>query len=254
MLIRDDLVHALAAIKVVAPVRADEVTGSTNGTAWEMADADAPEWTLVVAGHQTEGRGRLGRRWVDVPNRSLICSVVLRPALEPNRAGVLSLAAGAALAGAIRDETGHPALCKWPNDILVDDSKVGGVLIEASVADERLRFVVVGTGVNLEAPPDLPRAAGLGDIGLRQLLTAYLTRLHDLYAGQPGSPLSARVRSAWLPLSATIGRMVEASTIGGAVARGRAVGIDDFGNLLVSTDAGERTVAFGEVRHVDPAG
>jgi BirA family biotin operon repressor/biotin-[acetyl-CoA-carboxylase] ligase len=251
VLTRDDLVQALAAINVTAPVRADEVTGSTNATAWQMAEGGADEWTLVAAAHQTEGRGRLGRRWVDLPGRSLMCSVVLRPRIEPNRIGLLSLAAGAAVAGAIRDASGLPSMCKWPNDVLIDGAKVGGVLAEASVVDERLRFVVVGVGVNLEPPPDVPRAAGVGDVGLRQLLSAYVTRLYDLYAGQPGSPLHARVRSAWLPLSATIGRVVEAETTTDRVVRGRAVAVDDFGNLIVSTDAGERAVAFGEIHHVD---
>jgi BirA family transcriptional regulator, biotin operon repressor / biotin---[acetyl-CoA-carboxylase] ligase len=251
VLTRDDLVQALAAINVTAPVRADEVTGSTNATAWQMAEADAPEWALVSAAHQTDGRGRLGRRWVDVPDRSRMCSIVLRPRIEPNRAGLLALAAGAALAGAVREESGLPAACKWPNDVLIDGAKVGGILTEASVADEQLRFVVVGTGVNLEPPPDVPRATGIGEVGLRQLLISYLRRLHELYAGRPGSPLHARVRSAWLPLSATVGRLVEAATTTETVVRGRAVGVDDFGNLVVSTDAGERAVAFGEIQHLD---
>jgi BirA family biotin operon repressor/biotin-[acetyl-CoA-carboxylase] ligase len=250
VLTRDDLVQALAAIKVAAPVRADEVTGSTNATAWQMAEAGAPEWTLVSAGHQTDGRGRLGRRWVDVPGRSLMCSVVLRPRIEPNRAGLLGLAAGAALAGAIREATGRPAMCKWPNDVLVDGAKVAGILAEASVADGELRFVVVGTGVNLEPPPDVPKASGIGEVGLRPLLISYLTALYELVAGRPGSPLHARVKSAWLPMSATVGRIVEAATTTDTVVRGRAVGIDDFGNLIVSTDAGERAVAFGEIHHV----
>jgi len=98
VLTRDDLIAALAAIRVSAPVRADEVTGSTNASALAMAEDGAPAWTLVAAGHQTDGRGRLGRTWTDVPGRAVLVSVVLRPALPPARLGLLSLAAGAAVA------------------------------------------------------------------------------------------------------------------------------------------------------------
>ncbi|HEX6130429.1 MAG TPA: biotin--[acetyl-CoA-carboxylase] ligase, partial [Actinomycetota bacterium] len=141
MLTRDDLIAALAAIRVSAPVRADEVTGSTNATALAMAEDGAPAWTLVAAGHQTDGRGRLGRTWTDVPGRAVLVSVVLRPALPPARLGLLSLAAGAAVAEAIREQAGVDAEVKWPNDVRVGDRKVGGVLAEASVADERIRHV-----------------------------------------------------------------------------------------------------------------
>ena len=107
MLSRDDLLAALAAIPVDAPVRAEEVTGSTNATAIELAEAGSPEWTLVSAAHQTDGRGRLGRTWTDVADGALLCSIVLRPALPPSRAGLLSLLAGACMAEAIRDIAGR---------------------------------------------------------------------------------------------------------------------------------------------------
>jgi BirA family biotin operon repressor/biotin-[acetyl-CoA-carboxylase] ligase len=249
VLTRDDLIAALAAIRVSAPVRADEVTGSTNATALAMAEDGAPAWTLVAAGHQSDGRGRLGRTWTDVPGRAVLVSVLLRPALPPARLGLLSLAAGAAVAEAIREQAGVDAEVKWPNDVRVGDRKVGGVLAEASVADERVRHVVVGVGVNLEAPPGVEGAAGIGDVGARRLLIAFLTRLYALVEGEDAQ-LPGRVRSAWLPVSGTIGRIVEATTADGRRVRGRAFGLDDFGGLLVSTDDGERRVAFGEVEHL----
>jgi BirA family biotin operon repressor/biotin-[acetyl-CoA-carboxylase] ligase len=253
MLTNEDLRRALAAIKVAAPVRADEVTPSTNLTAQALAEDGAPEWTLVSAAHQTEGRGRLGRPWVDVPGRALMFSVVLRPELAPNRAGLLSLLAGAAMATAVRDQTGLPATCKWPNDVLLGDAKVGGVLLESEVRDERLRWVVLGVGVNLDPPVDVEHAAGLGDVGLRQLLTAFLVAFHGAYvAGEPS--LVERVRSMWMSVSATIGRVVQARTTMGEVVVGRAVGVDDFGGLRLSTDTGGATVAFGEIAHLgEPA-
>lgn len=252
MLSREDLLQALAAIRVTAPVRSDEVTASTNRTALEMAAEGAPEWTLVAAGHQTEGRGRLGRTWADVPGKALLFSFILRPDIEPSRSGLLSLLSAAAMAEAIRRTTGARALCKWPNDLLLGGSKVGGILLESELKGDRLAHVVVGIGVNLEPPADQPGAAGVGDVGLRDLLTAFLISFHGWYAaGEP--TLAERVRHAWLPVSDTIGKLVEAQTTTGSTARGRAVGIDDFGRLLLSTDDGEVRVSFGEVRHLSEA-
>lgn len=249
MLTRDDLLQALAAIRVMAPVRADEVTASTNATAIEMAEDDTPEWTLVAAAHQTQGRGRMGRSWVDVPDRALLFSLVLRPKLPPNRAGLLSLLAGAAMAEAIRDVTGRRATCKWPNDLLLHGKKVGGILLESSAENDRLRYVVIGVGVNLDPPAEVEDAEGLGDVPMRDLVAAFLRHFAQDYTSADVA-FPELVRRIWLPVSATMGQLVEARTTRGDVARGRAVGIDDFGSLLLSTDSGEVRVSFGEIEHV----
>lgn len=247
----DDLEAALDAIRVSAPVRAEREVESTNTLALELADAGAPEWTLVSAAHQTAGRGRLGRTWVDVPEGSLMVSVVLRPTLPPARVGLLSLLAGAAMANAVRDETGLHATCKWPNDLLLDDAKVGGILGEARINDDRLAALVIGMGVNLLAPVGIAGAAGLGgEVGSRRLLVGWLSAFHHAYVAHEPE-LAERVRASWLPIADTIGREVEATATSGEPVRGRAVGIDGFGGLVVSTDAGERTVSFGEVLHVN---
>ncbi len=249
MLTRDDLLRVIAAITVTAPVRSDEVTPSTNATAHAMAEAGDPEWTLVAAAHQTEGRGRLERTWSDVPDAALLFSFVLRPHLPPARTGLLSLLAGATMAEAIRATTGRRVVCKWPNDLLLHDAKIGGVLLESSVADGTVRYVVVGVGVNLEPPPDQPGAGGIGAVGLRELLQAFLTRFASVYTASDMS-LPEQVRDAWLPVSATIGQLVRAETVDGREVTGRAVGIDDFGSLLLSTDTGEARIALGEVEHL----
>jgi BirA family biotin operon repressor/biotin-[acetyl-CoA-carboxylase] ligase len=250
VLTRDDLVEVLAAITVTAPVRSDEVTPSTNATAVALAESGEPEWTLVATAHQTDGKGRLGRSWSDAAGASLLFSFVLRPELSPARTGLLSLLAGAEMASAIRATTGRRVTCKWPNDLILHDAKVGGILLEASVADAAVRYVVVGMGVNLEPPPDVPGAGGIGTtVGQRDLLVAFLTRFAAVYTAA-SRELPQRVRSAWLPLSSTVGQVVRATTIDGREVVGRAVGIDDFGSLLLSTDTGEARVAFGEVEHL----
>ena len=250
MLTRDDLLEVLAAITVTAPVRSDEVTPSTNATAVALAEAGEPEWTLVATAHQTEGRGRLDRSWSDVAGASLLFSFVLRPELAPARTGLLSLLAGAEMAGAIRATTGRRVTCKWPNDLILHDAKVGGVLLEASVADSAVRYVVVGIGVNLEPPNDVPGAGGIGTaVGQRDLLRAFFTRFASAYTPADVA-FPQRVRSAWLSLSSTVGQVVRAKTVDGREVTGRAVGIDDFGSLLLSTDSGEARVTYGEVEHL----
>jgi BirA family biotin operon repressor/biotin-[acetyl-CoA-carboxylase] ligase len=246
-----DLERALARAGLAAPVRADEVTGCTNATALEMAEAGAPEWTLVAAGHQTRGRGRLGRTWQDRPG-DLMCSFVLRPgqALAPARAGLLTLLAGAAAAEAAR-ELDADVGCKWPNDLMVREAKAGGILAEASVAGDELRYLVVGVGVNLGEPPPVRGAASLGAVDAGELLAGFLTAFRSRY--DPAAPgFVEGVRSIARATSVTLGRRVAATRLDGARVRGRAVDLDPDGGLVVMTDAGAReTIAFGEVSHLE---
>jgi BirA family biotin operon repressor/biotin-[acetyl-CoA-carboxylase] ligase len=252
MLTHDDLVAALAAIGADAPVHAEEVTGSTNADASTLAQAGAPEWTLVSAAHQTTGRGRLGRTWEDRERGSLLFSFVLRPALAPADAGLLSLLTGACMAQAIRGTTGASVTCKWPNDLLLGEDKVGGILLESGVDDDVLRHVVVGVGVNHEAPEGVAGAGAIGARAIpRDLLGAFLTRFAAIYrASDPALP--ERVRAAWIPLASTMGRIVRATTVDGTNVIGVADGLDDDGALLLATDAGSVRVAFGEVEHLRP--
>lgn len=249
MLTAEDLGRALAAAGLAAPVRADEVTGSTNATALSMAEEGAPEWTLVSAAHQTAGRGRLGRAWEDRPGEALMCSFVLRPALTPPQAGLLTLLAGTALAEASRS-LGADAGCKWPNDLMTPAGKAGGVLAESAVEGGTLRHVVIGTGVNLgEPPPGVPGAAALAGVGAAALLEAYLRAFAVHY--RPGAPgFAAEVVAAARAVSVTLGTDVEAARAGGGTVAGRAVDLDERGGLVVDTAAGLVTVAFGEVVQV----
>ncbi len=248
MLSVTELERALAAIGVEAPVRFEEVTGSTNATARELAEAGAPEWTLVAAGHQTAGRGRLGRTWIDEPGAALMCSFVLRPPLAPDAAGSIPLLAGASMARAVADVAGIEVRCKWPNDLLLAGAKVGGILTESSVVDGRLRYAVVGVGLNLRPPAGVEAAAGLGSVDPAAILTAFLQRFHDGYARIP-----VGVVEDWTAVSATLGSEVEVQRLDGPPVRGRAIAVDDHGGLVVRTRDGTETVTSGEVRHLGGA-
>lgn len=247
MLSTTELERALAAAGLDAPVRFDEVTGSTNATALELAEAGSPEWTLVAAAHQSAGRGRLGRTWVDRPGGSLMFSFVLRPAaLEPQDSGLISLLAGAAMADAIREVASIEVRCKWPNDLVLGGAKVGGILVESSLAEGVVRYAVVGVGVNLDPPTGVGGAAGLGVIDPAALLSAFLRRFHSGYVALP-----AGVVEGWSAVSATLGREVEAVRVDGASIRGRAVAVDGRGALVVLTsDESRVTVTSGEVTHL----
>jgi BirA family biotin operon repressor/biotin-[acetyl-CoA-carboxylase] ligase len=244
LLNEEALRRALGAVDPRARVRWDDVTTSTNDTAMALAVDGAPEWTLVAAGHQTEGRGRRGRTWTDQPGQALLCSVVLRPSLAPDRLGLVSIAGGVAMAEAARAIAGREVRCKWPNDLLLDGAKVGGVLAESEIVNAIVRHAVVGVGVNLSAPEDVPGAGGIGEVGVEDLLARYLLSLRRLIEGPDEIP------SRWAVLSDTLGRRVEATTAGGDAVRGVAVDLDETGALLIDTDAGRVRVASGDVHHL----
>jgi BirA family biotin operon repressor/biotin-[acetyl-CoA-carboxylase] ligase len=232
-----------------APVRFDEVTRSTQETALGMAADGAPEWTLVATGHQTQGRGRLGRTWRDEPGRALMFSLVLRPPLAPENGGLIPLLAGTSLAFACEELSGRPAACKWPNDVLVDGLKAAGILVESQVAGGRLEHAVVGVGVNLRTPPaDVPDA-GAVDASDDDLLAAFVRTFADSY--RPADPtFSEGTVSAYRGRCATLGVRVRATTVGGATVEGEAVDVDEAGGLVVRTGGGLEVVRFGEVEHL----
>jgi len=245
-----DLERALAAAGLDAPVDWQEVTGSTNATAFEMARAAAPEWSLAATAHQTQGRGRLGRRWEDVGGRALMFSLVLRPTLAPQDAGLISLLAGAAMAEAATAASGHAVRCKWPNDLLTDVGKLGGILAESTVEEGSLAFVVLGLGVNVEAPPDVEGAAGLGaDVDPMDLLTRFLAGFRAGY--RPGDAgFADAVVSRWTAGADTIGRRVEGTAADGTIVAGKATGLDARGGLVVLSAEGPVTVSTGEIVHL----
>jgi BirA family biotin operon repressor/biotin-[acetyl-CoA-carboxylase] ligase len=125
-------------------VRVVEETGSTNADLLAQARSGAGEGLVLVAEAQTSGRGRMGRRWISPPRRSLTFSVLLRPAVPAGLLGWLPLLAGVAVASALQQTAGVDARLKWPNDVLVDGAKIAGIL-----AERWTNTVVIGTGINV---------------------------------------------------------------------------------------------------------
>lgn len=252
-----ELERALHLAGLSAPAHWHEITGSTNALAVGLADDGAPEWSLVGAAHQTAGRGRFGRTWVDRPNGSLITSLVLRPSMAPDDLGLLTLLAGAAWAEAVAEVTGLEVRCKWPNDLLLGQAKVGGVLAESSVTGDQVRWVVIGSGLNLETPaiehrdePSALEVTGLGsEVDRVALLGSFLSRFRRGYHAPP-EELANEVVARWSEVSCTLGRMVSAVGTDGVRREGVAIAVDASGRLVLETADGPAAVVSYEIEHL----
>jgi BirA family biotin operon repressor/biotin-[acetyl-CoA-carboxylase] ligase len=225
-----------------------EETGSTNTEAVVAARSGAAEGLVVVADHQTAGRGRLDRRWEAPPGSALLCSILLRPVdLPASRRHLVTAAVGLAAREACAAVGAPFPDLKWPNDLLAAASgaKLAGILAEA-VGDA----VVVGLGCNVSAAP--PGAACLEDllgapVAREELLAALLAGLDrrlDRWAD---------VAVEYRATCATQGRRVRIETVSGS-SEGEAVAIDDDGALVVRFAEGVRAVHVGDVVHVRPGG
>jgi BirA family transcriptional regulator, biotin operon repressor / biotin---[acetyl-CoA-carboxylase] ligase len=239
------------------------VTGSTNADLLARAARGAPEGAVLAAEEQTAGRGRLGRTWTSPPRAALTFSVLLRPAAIPRaRLGWLPLLTGVAVAAAIRDVAAVDAQLKWPNDVLVDQAKLGGILAEAA-GDA----VVIGIGVNVSTEPaDLPppgpgalpatslRIEGAAETDRAALLAGILAGLERRYrawSAVSGDPERSGVRAEYTRWCATLGRRVRVELPGGRLLDGLAAGVDADGRLLVSVPSeADLPVAAGDIVHL----
>ncbi len=237
-----------------------EELGSTSDRAKELADEGADHGEVVIAEAQTAGRGRRGRVWVSPPRKNLYFSVVLRPELPPSRAAELTLVASLALCDALR-QAGVAAGIKWPNDLLASGRKIAGVLTELAAEPDRVHWVVVGVGVNVNArredfPEELRDEATSvlierGQPAPRALLAAAcFTALED-WVDRHAEEGFGPIREAWRARSVTLGREVVVKTDGRELT-GVAEDIDDAGALLVRGPGGLERVLVGDVTLVRP--
>ena len=246
-----------------APIEYLDRVTSTNDVARERARAGAAPFSVVFSGEQTSGRGRQGHGWISPPG-NLYLSVLLRPGGRVPQAGLVPLAAGVAIADAL-ETFGVRARLKWPNDLVVRDKKIAGLLAEAASGGEGIETVVLGIGINLALDPaDVP-------VSLRDAVTSV-----DLEIGRTVSTVeaaaetlarvavwyhalaregAATVLAAWRARSVPWwGRPVEVRT-GPNLVRGVARGVDERGALLLDLeDGGRATLLSGEARELRLAG
>ena len=225
---------------------------STNLEVSQRAAAGEPEGLVLVANHQTRGEGRFQRRWEDTPGTALAFSALVRPTRPLMDWGWLSLLAGVAVAEGIRQVSGaHPSRVgvKWPNDVLLDDRKVCGILNHGVSG-----AAVIGIGINTsmdETELPVPAAISLRLASLPddkdELLAAILARLQEHYEQWQAS---GEIRKAYEANCATIGRVVRVQLDDEVDVHGTAVGVDQAGNLIVRTHTGERSFAAGDVFHL----
>lgn len=226
---------------------------STQIVAARLAVGGAPEGAVVTATHQTGGRGRRGRTWVDADGESLLMSVILRPPVPPEEASRLSLVGAIAVVDALRAFAGLPARIRWPNDVLVGERKICGILPEAATsAPATLAHVILGIGLNVNqsvfADPwstiatsvrmETGRTSDLGEVRESVLAT-----LDDWYARYLATGLRG-IREPWLARAHSIGRRARASD--GRV--GVVVDLADDGALVLRMEDGEMLrILTGEV-------
>ena len=231
---------------------------STNDVLAKLAKDGAPHGTVVVANAQTAGRGRHGNSWYSPAGTGLYLSVLVRTTSSP----VLTLAAGVAVAGALREVTGLDATLKWPNDVMVVSSgqphKVAGILTEASTEQNIVDRVIVGIGINVgEAiwPAGLADLAGSAEgltgkmvdreLLLLELLASFSSLCAEVESGRVGDLLAR-----WQTLAPSCRGAVVEWSAGTVRRRGVTEGVDTDGALLVRIGSSLERLVGGEVQHI----
>ncbi|HEX6196715.1 MAG TPA: biotin--[acetyl-CoA-carboxylase] ligase [Jiangellaceae bacterium] len=228
-------------------------TGSTNVDVASIAISGEPEGYVLVADQQTRGKGRLGRSWESPPGSSLSVSVLLRPVDVP--AGQwpwLPLLVGVAAVEAVREAAARDAHLKWPNDVLLDDAKLAGILVERIDSPDG-PAAVAGIGMNITSTP-AAGAASLDGTGATRddVLEALLGRIADWYRRWRADPDGCGLAPTYREMCSTLGNEVRAELPNGSMIVGRAADVDASGGLIIAGDSGREVVSAGDVVHVRP--
>jgi BirA family biotin operon repressor/biotin-[acetyl-CoA-carboxylase] ligase len=237
------------------PIHHFDSLPSTNDLAKELGSKDAAEGSLVVAESQTKGRGRLGREWDSPPAAGLYVSLLLRPLLPPTEMPQITLTAAVAVVRALRRSAGLTPGIKWPNDLLVDGKKLGGILTEMETESDRIRHLVVGLGLNInnrEFPPPLNLTATSlvlatgSSISRREILQAWLEEFEALYDLFLNRDFEA-ILDEWRSYNVTLGQTVTVRQ-GPKEISGLALDVAGDGALLLRQETGEVIrVTSGEI-------
>lgn len=233
---------------------------STNTLAAEMAFDNCPEGTVVIAEKQLSGKGRMGRQWYSPSGKGVWMSIVLRPNISPEHAPFITIIAALAVYFSLERKYSIKAGIKWPNDLIVSDKKISGILTEMNAELERVNHIIVGIGVNANfCENDFPSSIEdiatsmkiiLGkDIPRKELAIAILSNFETLYFDAFKKEERKRLISLYKDRTITLGNKVKA-LYKGEIIEGEAIDITDSGELLIKTDDGETKKIFsGEVEH-----
>ena len=236
-------------------IRVVDSTSSTNADVRAAAENGAPEGLVVIAEQQLSGRGRLDRVWESPARAGVLMSMLVRPDVPAAQLPLLPLVTAVAVVEAVRGVAELPARVKWPNDVLVDGAKLGGILLERAASGA----AIVGVGVNVttraeelpvETATSVQLAGGVSDREslAKEILRAF-ERRYAAYVSAKGS--AGSVLPAYRELCDTLGRDVVVMLPDGASVRGTATAVDEGGMLVVrQPDGVERSWSAGDVVHV----
>ena len=226
-----------------------ESLDSTNTLAMELAEKGLPHGTVVIADRQLKGKGRLGRTWFSPPQGNIYMSVIVRPEIEPKDATLLTIMSAISCARAIRNSTGLEVKIKWPNDLMVSERKLGGILTEMKSGQDRIVFAVIGIGINVTPPlcPPLARGGWGGkEISRTLIIAAILSELEKWFKVLiKGGRI--QLINEWKKLSSTLGKKVKVVS-GKDTSSGIAEDIDDEGMLILRLPSGGlKKISAGDV-------
>ena len=232
---------------------------STNSKAYQLALNGAEEGEVVIAECQEKGRGRLGRQWFSPPFLNLYLSVILRPKIPPYEASLITLMAAVATAEAIQKVSGLLPLIKWPNDILLRDRKVAGLLNEIHSEMDRIHFVILGMGVNLNMEEKMfskeirtvatslkiEMGQPISRKAFLQSLLFELERWYTVFLKEG----SAFILKSWRGWAHIEGRRIRVTSSGEGIV-GTAVDVDSDGALILETADGKRKrIVAGDIQY-----
>lgn len=240
----------------------NDVVDSTNNVAKKMAEDGAPHGTIVIAEHQTGGRGRRGRNWVSPEQTGIWMTYILRPDIAPDRASMLTLVAALAAADGIHEEMaaagcGVHCKIKWPNDIVLNDKKIVGILTEMSADPDCVNYVAAGIGINVNTTQfseDISSTASsiLSETGVHmqrsRIIAAVSKKFEDYYATFIKTSDLSGLMEKYNSMLVNAGRQVRILEDGASEDTGTALGIDESGRLVIRCpDGALRNVVSGEV-------
>lgn len=222
---------------------------STNDRAYELAEAGEPEGALVIAESQTHGKGRIGRKWVSPKGTGIYMSLIVRPDVETDEIPTITLIAAAGIISALKRVYGLEAKMKWPNDVLVNDKKVCGILTEIKAQPDQVEFLVLGIGINVNTPASKLPPEGTSikiecghSVDRLELARSVLEEFESDYSKFNKEGFAA-LRKECKDCSSTLGKKVKVVEHHRSV-KGQAVDIDEKGALIIRTDSGQKKRIF----------
>jgi len=254
MYTEEELKHGLTTQVFGSKLFVYDSIDSTNACAKTFANKGAEEGSIVIADHQTAGRGRFGRTWLAESGSSLLFSVIIRPTFRTDKIGLLPLFAATGIALAVETVTGMQCECKWPNDILINKKKCCGILMESTSRQNKLDYAIIGIGLNVnqrnflgeleDKATSLRSECGI-EFSRRNVFRQIMMSLESLYTDVSKGDFST-VLMEWKARATMFGRRI-ALTQDADVIDGIAIALASDGGLVVKTETCQRVFHAGDV-------